>query len=68
VRVSLVELGATATELASHNRPRVLQSIGSQFGQTMEAADIANAITYIVTRPRYLAVNKMLIRLTEQER
>ena len=68
VRVSLVEPGATATELASHNRPEVLQSIRSQFGQTMQAADIADAIAYIVTRPRHVAVNEILIRPTEQER
>ena len=57
VQVSLVEPGATATELASHNRPEALQSIRSQFGQRMEAGDIADAITYIVTRPRHVAVN-----------
>jgi NADP-dependent 3-hydroxy acid dehydrogenase YdfG len=68
VRVSLVEPGATATELASHNRPEVLQSISSQFGQRMEAEDIADAITYIVTRPRHVAINELLIRPTEQER
>jgi NADP-dependent 3-hydroxy acid dehydrogenase YdfG len=67
VRVSLVEPGATATELASHNRPEVLESIRSQFGQTLEAEDIADAISYIVTRPRHVAVNEMLIRPTEQE-
>ena len=68
VRVSLVEPGAIATELAGHNRYEVLQSIRSQFGQTMQAADIADAITYIVTRPRHVTVNEMLIRPTEQER
>jgi NADP-dependent 3-hydroxy acid dehydrogenase YdfG len=68
VRVSLVEPGATATELASHNRPEVLAAIRNQFGQRMEAGDIADAITYIVTRPRHVAVNEMLIRPTEQER
>ena len=68
VRVSLVEPGATATELASHNRPEVLESIRNQFGQRMEAADIADAISYIVTRPRHVAVNEMLIRPTEQQR
>ena len=68
VRVSLVEPGATATELAGHNRPEVLDSIRAQFGQRMEAADIADAIIYIVTRPRHVAVNEMLIRPTEQER
>ena len=68
VRVSLVEPGATATELATHNRPEVLESIRSQFGQRMDASDIADAITYIVTRPRHVAVNELLIRPTEQER
>ena len=68
VRVSLVEPGATATELVGHNRPEVLDSIRTQFGQTMEAEDIADAITYIVTRPRHVAVNELLIRPTEQER
>jgi|SRR6202142_1612167 len=68
VRVSLVEPGATATELAGHNRPEVLEGLRSQFGQRMEAEDIADAITYIVTRPRHVAVNEMLIRPTEQER
>jgi len=68
VRVSLVEPGATATELAFHNRPEVLQSLSSQIGQTMEASDIADAIVFIVTRPRHVAVNEILIRPTEQER
>jgi len=68
VRVSLVEPGATATELAGHNRPEILESLRSQFGQRMQAEDIADAIGYIVTRPRHVAVNEMLIRPTEQER
>jgi NADP-dependent 3-hydroxy acid dehydrogenase YdfG len=68
VRVSLVEPGATATELASHNRPEVLETLSSQGGQRMEAGDIADAIAYIVTRPRHVAINEMLIRPTEQER
>jgi NADP-dependent 3-hydroxy acid dehydrogenase YdfG len=68
VRVSLVEPGATATELASHNRPEILETLRGQFGQTMAAEDIADAIAYIVTRPRHVAINEMLIRPTEQER
>src|SRR6202044_2704927 len=68
VRVSLVEPGGPATDLPSHNRPEVLEAIRSQFGQRMEAEDIADAITYIVTRPRHVAINEMLIRPTEQER
>ncbi len=68
VRVSLVEPGATATELASHNRPEVLERIRTQFGSRLEAGDIADAIRYIVTRPSHVAVNEMMIRPTEQER
>jgi NADP-dependent 3-hydroxy acid dehydrogenase YdfG len=68
VRISLVEPGATATELATHNRPEILESIHSQFGQTMGAEDIADAIAYIVTRPRQVTVNEVLIRPTEQVR
>jgi NADP-dependent 3-hydroxy acid dehydrogenase YdfG len=69
VRVSLVEPGATATELAGHNRPEVLETMRTQATgiQPLRAADIADAVAYIVTRPRHVAVNEMLIRPTEQE-
>jgi NADP-dependent 3-hydroxy acid dehydrogenase YdfG len=59
---------ALVVEAATHNRPEVLTAIRSQFGQTMAASDIADSVCYIVTRPRYVAVNEMLIRPTEQER
>jgi NADP-dependent 3-hydroxy acid dehydrogenase YdfG len=69
VRVSLVEPGATTTELAGHNRPEVLEVMRGQIGDTepLQAQDIADAILYIVTRPRHVAVNEMLVRPTEQE-
>ena len=51
----------------SANRPEVLDSIRSQFGARMEASDIADAIAFIVTRPRHVAINEMLIRPTAQE-
>jgi NADP-dependent 3-hydroxy acid dehydrogenase YdfG len=68
VRVSLVEPGAVATELAGHNRPEVLEQMGKRFAgvERMEASDIADAITYIVTRPRRVAINEILIRPTDQ--
>jgi NADP-dependent 3-hydroxy acid dehydrogenase YdfG len=68
VRVSLVEPGATATELASHNRPEVLENLRAQLPTRMNAEDIAEAIMFIVTRPSHVAVNEVLIRPTEQER
>jgi NADP-dependent 3-hydroxy acid dehydrogenase YdfG len=69
VRISLVEPGATETELASHNRPEVLETIRTRFGsmERMKAEDIADAIRYIVTAPRRVAVNEILIRPTEQQ-
>ena len=69
VRVSLVEPGAVATELASHNRPEILEQQQARFQgmERMEAEDIADAISYIVTRPRRVAINEMLIRPTEQQ-
>ncbi len=71
VRVTLIEPGATATELASHNRPEILEGIRTTFGQAgsiMSAEDIADSIVFTVTRPRHVAVNEVLIRPTEQER
>ena len=69
VRVSLVEPGAVATELASHVREEVRASMAQRFAgvERLEADDIADAISYIVTRPRRVAINEILIRPTEQE-
>jgi NADP-dependent 3-hydroxy acid dehydrogenase YdfG len=69
VRVGIVEPGATATELASHNRDEILQGIKARFlsSEVMVAEDIADAVRYIVTRDRRVAVNEMLVRPTEQE-
>jgi NADP-dependent 3-hydroxy acid dehydrogenase YdfG len=67
--VTLVEPGATATELGSHNRPEVLEQMAKRFGgiELMAAADIAAAVLYAVTQPRHVAVNEVLVRPTEQE-
>ena len=68
VRVALVEPGAVLTELTSHMRPESQEAAAKRFGtmQRLEADDIADAIGYIVTRPRHMAVNEILIRPTEQ--
>lgn len=69
VRVSLVEPGMTVTELAGHNRPEVLAGIEKRHEgvERLQAGDIADAIGYIVTRPRHVAVNEILVRPTEQQ-
>jgi NADP-dependent 3-hydroxy acid dehydrogenase YdfG len=70
VRVTIIEPGATATELASHNRPEILEGISQTFGhiERLTSEDIAGSIRYAVTQPRHVAVNEILIRPTEQER
>ena len=69
VRVSLVEPGAVATELTGHNRPEVLDTIKARFAgvERLEAEDVADAISYIVTRLRRVAVNELLLRPTDQQ-
>jgi NADP-dependent 3-hydroxy acid dehydrogenase YdfG len=70
VRVTLIEPGAVATELAFHNRPEILEGMAQTFGgiEIMQAEDIAAAVLYAVTQPRRVAVNEILVRPTEQER
>jgi len=68
VRVSLVEPGRTVTELAEHNRPEILAQIRTGFAMDdpLQAEDIADAVLYVVTRPRHVAINEILVRPTEQ--
>ncbi len=68
VRVSLIEPGAVDTELASHNRPEILAGIRQRFAiERLRAEDIADAIAYVISRPRHVAINEVLVRPTEQE-
>jgi NADP-dependent 3-hydroxy acid dehydrogenase YdfG len=69
VRVSLVEPGAVATELASHLRPEIAEQAMQRFAsiERLEADDIAETIAFIVTRPRRMAINEVLVRPTEQQ-
>jgi NADP-dependent 3-hydroxy acid dehydrogenase YdfG len=70
VRSSLIEPGATESELVTHVRPEVWenQAPGGGVETILRAEDIADAVVYVVTRPRHMAVNEVLIRPTEQVR
>ena len=70
VRSSLIEPGATKSELVTHVRPEVWQNQapGGGVDEILQAEDIADAIVYVVTRPRHMAINEVLIRPTEQTR
>lgn len=69
LRVSLVEPGAVITELPDHNRPEVRAVLDERFAkiERLEADDIADIVAYIVTRPRHVAINEVLVRPTNQE-
>ncbi|HLH13771.1 MAG TPA: SDR family NAD(P)-dependent oxidoreductase [Solirubrobacteraceae bacterium] len=64
VRVTLIEPGAVATELAGHNREEVLEQMSKRFaGVTrLSAEDIAGAILYAIGQPENVAVNEILVR------
>ena len=68
VRVSLVEPGAVDTELTTHLRPEIREQSQARFADTvrLRAEDIADAVGYIVTRSREVAINEVLIRPTTQ--
>jgi NADP-dependent 3-hydroxy acid dehydrogenase YdfG len=68
VRSSLIEPGATESELVSHVRQEVRDQLPPGMDQILKAEDIADAILYIVTRPRHVAINEVLVRPTEQVR
>lgn len=69
VRVSLIEPGFVKTELSDHIREELREAARQRYAgvELLEAEDIADAIAYVITRPRRMAVNEVLVRPTEQE-
>jgi NADP-dependent 3-hydroxy acid dehydrogenase YdfG len=69
VRVSLVEPGAVETELISHNRDEIRSGLDSRFDgvEKLRSEDVADAIAYVVTRARHVAINEVLVRPTQQQ-
>jgi NADP-dependent 3-hydroxy acid dehydrogenase YdfG len=68
LRVSVVEPGTVDTELGSHVRDGLREAIASQTDaiEKLRPEDIADAVSYIVTRDRRVAVNEILVRASEQ--
>jgi len=67
VRVSVIEPGSANTELRSHLRAAVQARGHARAGfERLDPEDVANAVAYVVTRPRRIAVNEVVIRPTEQ--
>jgi len=68
IRVTIVEPGAVATELADHITDEdAKESLSGLLNlEILQAEDIANAIVYAVTQPERVSVNEILIRPTQQ--
>ena len=68
IRVTIVEPGAVATELATHITDEdAKQGLSGLLSlDILQAEDIASAIAYCVTQPERVSVNEILIRPTQQ--
>jgi NADP-dependent 3-hydroxy acid dehydrogenase YdfG len=68
VRVGLVEPGRVDTEISTHLPPEIRADIDRQSAEIemLQAGDIADAVMFIVTRDRRVAVNEILVRAAEQ--
>jgi len=68
VRVSVVEPGIVNTELSSHVRDELQGAIDRQTAgvEKLRPEDVADAVSYIVTRDRRVAINEILVRAGEQ--
>ena len=68
IRVTIVEPGAVATELATHITDEDAKEnlSGLLSLDILQAEDIAAAIAYCVTQPERVSVNEILIRPTQQ--
>ena len=70
IRVTCIEPGVVATELTDTITDESLQGFvdNAKKMESLQAADIANAIAYAVDSPPHVNVNEILIRPTAQER
>lgn len=69
IKVTLIEPGVVSTELTEHiphepTRTQYETNIAKM--EKLESEDIANAIRYVVTQPRRVSINEVLIRPLDQ--
>jgi NADP-dependent 3-hydroxy acid dehydrogenase YdfG len=70
VRVGVLEPGAVVTELTGHNNDQIQADMFEPFNERTERLDpedIADGITYMVTRPRHTSISELWIMPTEQD-
>jgi NADP-dependent 3-hydroxy acid dehydrogenase YdfG len=70
VRVGVLEPGAVKTELNDNHQGAMRADIDAFFAsmEALDAADIADGVVYMVTRPRHAAIGELWIMPTEQAR
>jgi NADP-dependent 3-hydroxy acid dehydrogenase YdfG len=72
VRVTVIEPGATITELVDHvTNPlarEAIERMRKEMKAPLRAEDIADAILFAVSRPPHVGVNEVLVRPSEQTR
>ncbi|GLZ54216.1 SDR family oxidoreductase [Actinomycetospora sp. NBRC 106378] len=68
VRVGLVEPGIVTSEMTTSGAEFAPDARGASEYRALDPAAIADAVVYMVSRPRGVAVHEMLVRPTEQER
>ncbi|SFK25965.1 NADP-dependent 3-hydroxy acid dehydrogenase YdfG [Porphyromonadaceae bacterium KH3CP3RA] len=66
VRFSVVEPGAVDTELWDEAGWKVFNDLFGKV-ESLHASDIAEAVAFIVTNPRHVAINEIVVRPTDQK-
>jgi NADP-dependent 3-hydroxy acid dehydrogenase YdfG len=70
VRVGVLEPGAVDTELVSHNTDEIKSGVAAfpDDKRALDSNDIAEGITFRVTRPRHASIAELWIMPTDQVR
>ncbi|MEU5309091.1 SDR family NAD(P)-dependent oxidoreductase [Streptomyces sp. NPDC021562] len=68
LRVSVIEPGTVDTEFVTHSRDDIRASLDQQLAgmEMLRPEDIADTVSYVVTRDRRVSVNEVLVRASEQ--
>jgi NADP-dependent 3-hydroxy acid dehydrogenase YdfG len=68
LRVAVIEPGAVDTELYDHARPASQRHYETLFAgvEKLHPEDVSELVGYLVTRPRRVAINEVVMRPTDQ--
>jgi NADP-dependent 3-hydroxy acid dehydrogenase YdfG len=70
VRVGVLEPGAVATELISHNNEEIRADLAASHAENipvpLQPEDIADSVAFMVTRPRYSSIAELWAMPTSQ--